>query len=160
MGRRLDARELIENTVHEDFVARKPPNLYVAGAVDNPYAHIGQMDLFFLSSREDPIRWFSPRPWSCACCCSAFSRTTAVAGPPRAQRDPVPRPAQREDAARVIKACAPNIALGSLRVLADSWISTFDLKEKMRAIVELIEKVRAAEEETPPGMNENEEVAL
>jgi hypothetical protein len=142
--------ESIENTAYDDFVGKKLPNLFVAGAVDNPYAHIGQMDLFFLSSREDPNplvlaeAMVLRRPLLC------FSRTTAVA-------DRLGRSAilchglpNAEDAARVIKACAPEkLRSEAFRSLADSWISTFDLREKMRDIISLIEDVRAAEEEAP-----------
>ncbi|MGP0105379.1 glycosyltransferase [Rhodoblastus sp.] len=153
--------ESIENTVYEDFVARKLPNLYVAGAVDNPYAHIGQVDLFFLSSREDPNPLVLAEAMVLRTPLLCFSKTTAVA-------DRLGRSAilchglpNAEDAARVIKACAPEtLRSEAFRVLADSWISTFDLKEKMRAIVELIGKVRAPEDEPPQGGDENEEVAL
>ena len=149
--------ELIENTAYEDFVEKKPPNLYVAGAVDNPYAHIGQMDLFFLSSREDPNplvlaeAMVLRRPLLC------FSKTTAVA-------DRLGRSAilchglpNAEDAVRVIKACTPEkLRSEAFRSLADSWISTFDLREKMRDIMELIEDIRAANEEAPEVFNGDE----
>ena len=149
--------ESIENTAYEDFVEKKPPNLYVAGAVDNPYAHIGQMDLFFLSSREDPNplvlaeAMVLRRPLLC------FSKTTAVA-------DRLGRSAilchglpNAEDAVRVIKACTPEkLRSEAFRSLADSWISTFDLREKMRDIMELIEDIRAANEEAPEVFNGDE----
>ncbi len=149
--------ESIENTAYEDFVEKKPPNLYVAGAVDNPYAHIGQMDLFFLSSREDPNplvlaeAMVLRRPLLC------FSKTTAVA-------DRLGRSAilchglpNAEDAVRVIKACTPEkLRSEAFRSLADSWISTFDLREKMRDIMKLIEDIRAANEEAPEVFNGDE----
>lgn len=151
--------ESIENTVYEDFVAKQLPNLYVAGAVDNPYAHIGQMDLFFLSSREDPNplvlaeAMVLRRPLLC------FSRTTAVA-------DRLGRSAilchglpNVEDTVRVITACAPEkLRSEAFRALADPWISTFDLREKMRDIMKLIEDVRAADEE-PAEISDGDQAA-
>ncbi|MCI4680293.1 glycosyltransferase [Rhodoblastus acidophilus] len=139
--------ESIENLAYEDFVAKKPPNLYVAGAVDNPYAHIGQMDLFFLSSREDPNPLVLAEAMALRVPLLCFSKTTAVAN--RLGRSAIlchglPNV---EDATRVIKACAPeHLRSEAFRALSDPWISSFDLKEKMRDIMDLIENIRAADE--------------
>ena len=140
--------EAIENTAYQDFVAKKLPNLYVAGAVDNPYAHFDRMDLFFLSSREDPNPLVLAEAMVLRKPLLCFSKTTAVA-------DRLGRSAilchglpNVEDAVRVIKACPPQkLRAKAFRGLADSWVPAFDPKEKMPGILAVMEKIRAADEE-------------
>jgi len=134
------------NDAYEAYVEKKLPNFYVAGAVENPYAHIALMDLFFLSSREDPNPLVLVEAMALRVPLLCFSRTTAVA-------DRLGRSAilchglpNVGEAVRVINACAPEkIRSESFRSLSDSWVSAFDLKEKMGVITDLIEKIRAVE---------------
>ncbi len=145
-----------ENTAYKDFVVKNLPNLYVAGGVDNPFAHIDRMDLFFLSSREDPNPLVLAEAMVLGKPLLCFSKTTAVG-------DRLGRSAilchglpNVEDAARVLKACTPQkLRAKSFRGLADPWISAFDPKEKMPGIVTLIEKIRAADQEARQTVDED-----
>jgi len=138
--------EAIENTVYDAYMSKQLENLYVTGAVDNPYAHIGQLDLFFLSSREDPNPLVLAEAMALHVPLLTFSKTTAVAdrlgrtgilchGLPN-----VP------DVSRVLKACAPGkVRSESFRHLADEALAEFDIKEKMKDVRSLVARVRGVE---------------
>jgi len=146
--------ESAENEVFDAFVGKNLPNLYVTGAVENPYAHIGRMDLFFLSSREDPNPLVLAEAMVLNVPLLCFSKTTAVAD--RLGRSGIlchglPNV---EDAVRVIEACAPEkLRADSFRTMSVPWISEFDLKKKMGDIMRLIEEIRATSE-VPGAANE------
>jgi glycosyltransferase involved in cell wall biosynthesis len=70
--------EAPENPVYEKFLSARLPNLYVSGGVDNPYKFIKRLDLFFLSSREDPNPLVLAEALLLNTPILAFSATTAV----------------------------------------------------------------------------------
>ena len=70
--------EAPENPVYEEFLKAQLPNLYVSGGVDNPYKFIKRLDLFFLSSREDPNPLVLAEALLLNTPILAFSATTAV----------------------------------------------------------------------------------
>ncbi len=139
--------DTIENDAYDAFVGKKLTNFYVAGTVENPYAHIGLMDLFFLSSREDPNPLVLAEAMLLGVPLLCFSKTTAVAD--RLGRSGIlchglPNVA---DAARIIRACGvEKLRSESFRAMSESWISAFDLNKKMKDIMDLIAIIRAADE--------------
>ena len=138
--------ETPDNEVYPDFVKRALPNVFVTGAVDNPYPYMQQMDMFFLSSREDP----NPVVIAEALCLGVpilcFSGSTAIAD--RLGRCAIlcyglPNPA---DAARVIGVCDPQrLRSASFRGASESFVAEFDLMAKMTMVHDLIARLRGAE---------------
>lgn len=135
--------ETADNIAFEDFNARNLPNFYVSGPVDNPYPYMQLMDLFFLSSREDPNPLVLAEALALQRPLLCFSQTTAVAdrlgrcgivcyGPPNVA-----------DAARVIGACSvETLRSPDFRNLGDAYLADYDLNQKMTLLRDLIARVR------------------
>ena len=135
--------ETADNIAFEDFSARKLPNFYVSGPVDNPYPYMQLMDLFFLCSREDPNPLVLAETLALQRPLMCFSQTTAVAdrlgrcgivcyGPPNVA-----------DAARVIGACSvERLRSPDFRSLGDAYLADCDLNQKMAMLRDLIARVR------------------
>lgn len=131
--------EAPENTVYDDFLAARLPNLYVSGGVDNPYQYIDRLDLFFLSSREDPNPLVLAEAMLLRIPILVFSATTAVT-------DFLGRSAilchgttNTADAERVLRM----IDVGELRSerfrgLADEHRSRFDMDAKVEPLVNFL----------------------
>ena len=138
--------DAIENTAYELFREKQLSNFYVAGPVENPYAYINQMDLFFLSSREDPNPLVLAEAMVLHVPLLCFSKTTAVWD--RLGRSGIlcyglPNV---DDVTRVLAACTPaKVCSESFRKMSDPWISNFDLSEKMQDIITLIEKIQTSD---------------
>ncbi len=136
-------QEASENIAFAEFNARALPNFYVTGAVDNPYPYLGMMDLFFLSSREDPNPLVLAEALVLDTPLLAFSHSTAIAdrlgrcgilcyGKPNAA-----------DAVRVIDALSPEAARRSeFRSAGRAFVADYDLRTKMTGIGELIARLR------------------
>lgn len=152
-----DPDEAIENTAYDSFLTKKLPNLYVTGVVDNPYGYIGKLDIFFLSSREDPNPLVLAEAVALQIPILCFSKTTAVS-------DRLGRTAifcygtpNVLDAVRILKACTPAaIRTEAFRGLADASIGAFDLDTKMKDVMELILMIRA--DKTDSAADERAEV--
>ena len=135
--------ETIDNAAYPQFLERALPNFYVTGAVDNPYAYMREMDLFFLSSREDPNPVVIAEALILGVPLLCFSRSTAIAdrlgrcailcyGPPNVV-----------DATRVLASCDPaRLRGGSFRSVSEGFVAEFDLKRKMTKVRELISRLR------------------
>lgn len=131
-----DDKAAPENPVFERYVAARLPNLYVAGAVENPYAYIGRFDLFFLSSREDPNPVVLAEALMLRVPVLAFSRTTAVA-------DFLGRSAilchgetNTEDAVRVLQALdRDELRSPQFRGLTDRYRDRFDFSKRVAELV-------------------------
>jgi glycosyltransferase involved in cell wall biosynthesis len=140
--------ETPDNIAYDDYVARALPNLYVAGAVDNPFPHMKAMDLFFLSSREDPNPLVVAEAAILGAPLLCFSHATAVAD--RLGRSALmcygaPNVA---DAARILAALTPEqLRAPAFRAAAESVVAEYDLKQRMPAIRALIARLRAPEPE-------------
>jgi glycosyltransferase involved in cell wall biosynthesis len=123
--------EAPENPVYEQFLAARLPNLYVSGGVDNPYKFIRRLDLFFLSSREDPNPLVLAEALLLNTPILAFGATTAVS-------DFLGRTAilchgatNTPDAERVMKAIdLKELRSPSFRRLADAHRARFDMDAK------------------------------
>ena len=135
--------ETSENLAYDEFLKRAPTNLYLAGAVDNPYAYMRMMDLFFLSSREDPNPLVLAEALALGVPILTFTRTTAIA-------DKLGRCAivcygepNVADALRVLRA-SPVETLRSpgFRSVGESFVAEYDLRAKMTKIFDLIARLR------------------
>lgn len=141
--------ESIENTAYEAFVTKKLSNLYMTGAVDNPYSYMRRLDIFFLSSREDPNPLVLAEAVVLQIPILCFSKTTAVGD--RLGRTSImcygtPNVA---DSVRILEACVPTeIRAESFRGLADECVAAFDLKEKMGQVMDLISVIRATDKDS------------
>jgi glycosyltransferase involved in cell wall biosynthesis len=136
-------QEAGENIAYAEFISRALPNLYVAGAVDNPFPYMAEMDLFFLSSREDPNPLVVGEALALGLPILAFSATTAIAdrlgrcamlcyGKPNAV-----------DAARVLRASSAEVLRRpEFRLAGEAFLADYDLKAKMSGIIELIARLR------------------
>jgi glycosyltransferase involved in cell wall biosynthesis len=138
--------ETPDNDAYPAFVKRGLPNLFVTGAVDNPYPYMQQLDLFFLSSREDPNPVVIAEALVLGVPILCFSRSTAIAD--RLGRCAIvcyglPNP---EDAARVFGVCDPQrLRSASFRGASESFVAEYDLMAKMRNIRELVARLRGVE---------------
>jgi glycosyltransferase involved in cell wall biosynthesis len=135
--------ETPDNVAYADFNTQALPNLYIAGSVDNPYPYMQAMDLFFLSSREDPNPVVIAEAAILGVPVLCFSRATAIGD--RLGRSAIvcygaPNAA---DAARVIGASATE-ALRSpgFRETGSRLAPEYDLKAKMDTIRDLIARLR------------------
>lgn len=134
--------EAPENLAYEGFLAERLPNLYVTGGVDNPYKYIKRVDLFFLSSREDPNPLVLAEAMLLDTPILAFSRATAVA-------DFLGRTAilchghtNWPDAVRVIDALdITELRSRRFRGLAATHLNCFDLEGKMEELLEFLRSV-------------------
>ena len=125
-----------ENPVYDEFLSARLPNFYVSGGVDNPYKFIKRLDLFFLSSREDPNPLVLAEALLLNTPILAFSATTAVA-------DFLGRTAilchgttNTQDAERVMKAIdLRELRSPSFRGMADAHRARFDIDAKAEGLV-------------------------
>jgi glycosyltransferase involved in cell wall biosynthesis len=128
--------EAPENPVYDEFLAARLPNFYVSGGVDNPYKFIKRLDLFFLSSREDPNPLVLAEALLLNTPILAFSATTAVS-------DFLGRTAilchgttNTQDAERVMKAIdLKELRSPSFRGMADTHRARFDMDAKAEELV-------------------------
>lgn len=128
--------EAPDNPIYDEFLATRLSNLYVSGGVDNPYKFIKRLDLFFLSSREDPNPLVLAEAMLLNTPILAFSATTAVT-------DFLGRTAllchgstNTPDAERVMKAIdLKELRSPSLRNLAVAHRDRFDMDAKAEGIV-------------------------
>jgi glycosyltransferase involved in cell wall biosynthesis len=144
-------QEAGDNIAYAGFNLRALPNLYVAGAVDNPYPYMAIMDLFFLSSREDPNPLVVGEALALGVPILAFSATTAIAdrlgrcgvlcyGKPNAV-----------DAARILRASnAETLRRPGFRSAGEAFVADYDLRAKMADITGLIARQRG--DSAPPVM--------
>ncbi len=133
-----------DNPVCGEFQTRALPNFYLTGSVDNPYAYLDRLTLFFLSSREDPNPLVLAELALLRVPILAFSSTTAVTdwlgrvgilcyGPPNVA-----------DALRVLKAIDPEtIRAQDFRAPADELTAGFDLATKLDTLRQFIAAIRA-----------------
>jgi glycosyltransferase involved in cell wall biosynthesis len=139
--------EAPENIAFRDF-ARAPPNFYICGAAENPYAYMAMMDVFFLSSREDPNPLVLAEALALNLPILAFSSTTAIAD--RLGRSAVlcHGEANVEDAVRILAACSPEaVRAPAFRAAGAAFLADYDLNEKMKKVRDLIARLRGEPEE-------------
>jgi len=142
-------QEAGDNIAYAGFNLRALPNLYVTGAVDNPYPYMAIMDLFFLSSREDPNPLVVGEALALGAPILSFSATTAIAdrlgrcgvlcyGKPNAT-----------DAARILRvSTAEALRRPGFRGAGEAFVADYDLGRKMAEITGLIARVRG--DSAPP----------
>jgi glycosyltransferase involved in cell wall biosynthesis len=147
--------EAPENAAYAAFERARLPHFYVCGAVDNPYPYMAMMDLFFLSSREDPNPLVLGEALALGVPALAFSRTTGVAdrlgrwaivcyGEPNVK-----------DAARVLRACdARTLRSPAFREAGAAYLADYDLRAKMPRIVDLIARLRGESAPTAKGVRQ------
>jgi len=131
--------EAPENQIYEEFLSARLPNLYVSGGVDNPYKFIKRLDLFFLSSREDPNPLVLAEALLLNTPILAFSATTAVT-------DFLGRTAilchgatNTPDAERVMKAIdLKELRSPSFRSLTDAHRARFDMDAKTEGLMSFL----------------------
>ncbi len=137
--------ETADNDVYPDFLKRRLPNFFVTGAVDNPYPYMQGLDMFFLSSREDPNPVVIAEALVLGVPILCFSRSTAIAD--RVGRCAIvcyglPNPT---DAARVFGVCDPQrLRSASFRGASESFVAEYDLMAKMTGVRELVARLRGA----------------
>jgi hypothetical protein len=135
--------ETADNIAYEDFARARLPNFYVAGAVDNPYPYVAMMDVFFLSSREDPNPLVLGEALALGAPVLCFSRTTGAA-------DRLGRWAilcygetNAADATRALAACnAEALRSPAFRGAGEAFLADYDLKAKMPRLFDLIARLR------------------
>jgi len=135
--------EAIENAAYDMFADLKLPNLFVTGGVENPFAEMRRLDLFFLSSREDPNPLVLAEAIVLGVPILCFSEATAV-------KDRLGRsailcfgPPNIADAVRVIRACEANkIRSDAFRQLSQQGSDEFDSNKKLEDVMELISRIR------------------
>ncbi len=135
--------ETADNAIFDAFVEDKLPNLYVTGSVANPYPYLAAFDMFFLSSREDPNPVVLAEAMTLGVPLLCFSATTGVTD--RLGRSGILcyGSPNVEDAARVIRTFTPEKARSpEFKGLADTFLSAFDLREKMVMVNEMIAELR------------------
>lgn len=134
--------EAVDNVVYPDFAARRLPNLYVTGSVDNPYPYIAGMDLFFLSSREDPNPLALAEAIALGVPALCFSHATSIAdqlGRCAILAYGLPNVA---DVKRVLRACSPQTLRSPAMRDAARVRGAFDLQTRMPIVRDLIAGLR------------------
>jgi glycosyltransferase involved in cell wall biosynthesis len=140
--------ETIDNIAYEVFERAKLPNLYIAGAVDNPYAYMAMMDVFFLSSREDPNPLVIGEALALSVPVLAFAGTTGVAERLGRWAILCYGKANAKDAARALGAMTSEaVRRPSFRNVGAPYVADYDLKAKMGRIAGLIRQLRGEEAE-------------
>ena len=132
-----------ENTVIDQYLERRLPNLYVTDGVDNPYKYIARFDLFFLSSRVDPNPLVLAEAMSLGVPVLSFSRTTAVA-------DFLGRSAilchgttNTEDTVRVLSALDPaEIRSAAFHRSGEELQRRFEITQKTPALLRFLASLR------------------
>lgn len=136
-------QDTADNIVFDECLRRALPNLYVAGPVENPFPLMRQMDLFFLSSREDPNPLVLAEAMALDVPILVFSHSTAIAD--RLGRSAVlchGRP-NAPDAIRIIGACtAQALRRPGFRKVGEATLREYDLVSKMGQIKDLIAGLR------------------
>jgi len=136
--------EAPDNLSYQDYRALALKNLYVTGAVDNPYAYMNRLDLFFLSSREDPNPLVLAEAAILGIPILAFSEATAVADWLGRSAILCYGPPNMPDAVRVLQAIAADkAAAGRLRGLAVDGADRFDLSTKLDGMLAFLASIRA-----------------
>lgn len=136
--------EAPDNLAYADFLSVKLPNLFVTGSVDNPYAYIAKMDLFFLSSREDPNPLVLAEALVLQVPILCFSYTTAVTAWVARNTIMCYGPPNVTDAARVLRSIdRAEFSLPEYRSLYDSAISRFEVRNKLKPMLDMIAEVRS-----------------
>jgi glycosyltransferase involved in cell wall biosynthesis len=135
--------EAADNVAFEIFEREAPDNLFVAGAVDNPYPYMRQMDLFFLSSREDPNPLVVGEALLLGVPILAFSQSTSIGdrigrygllcyGRPNAT-----------DAARMLAALTREGLSGpEFDSVRETFASEYDVKAKMAGLIDFLAELR------------------
>jgi hypothetical protein len=124
--------EAPENPTLADFAEKRLPNLYVTGGVDNPYKYLGRLDLFFLSSREDPNPLVLAESLVLGVPVLAFSRATAVTDFLGRSGILCHGETNAADAVRVLQALDPEeLRSPAFRGLSDRFRARFDIREKI-----------------------------
>jgi glycosyltransferase involved in cell wall biosynthesis len=145
--------ETIDNVVFESFERVAPPNLYISGAVDNPYPYMDLMDMFFLSSREDPNPLVLGEALALAKPVLCFSRATGAADRLGRWATLCHGEANAKDAVRVLRACnAAAVRRPEFRSAGQAYLADYDLKAKMGRLYDLIARLRGetAPQRRPP----------
>ncbi|MGH9809868.1 MAG: glycosyltransferase, partial [Terriglobia bacterium] len=127
----------------EDFRGQRLPNLFVTEGVSNPYCHIARLDLFFLSSREDPNPLVISEAMVLGVPILAFSGTTSVA-------DFLGRNAilcygetNTSDAVRVLRALDPNeLRSPGFRRAPDGFREQIDMTAKTTRLLAFLASVQ------------------
>ncbi len=142
--------ETVDNIAYEDFERAALPNLYVAGAVDNPYPYMAMMDLFFLSSREDPNPLVLGEALALSTPVLCFSRTTGVADRLGRWSILCYGEANAADAIRVLDAStAEALRRPGFRDAGGSYVAEYDLRTKMAKLNDLIARLRGEPASAP-----------
>jgi glycosyltransferase involved in cell wall biosynthesis len=147
--------ETADNIALEKFEREAPDNLYVAGSVDNPYPYMRQMDLFFLSSREDPNPLVVGEALLLGVPILAFSQSTAIGdrigrcgllcyGRPNAA-----------DAARMLAALTREGLSGpEFDQVREAFASEYDVKVKMAQLTNFLAELRGQAPVAPASSSE------
>ena len=134
--------ESVENTAYEGYEKQKLDNFYVSGPVDNPYKFLGKLNLFFLSSRDDPNPLVVAECMALRVPIFCFSRTTAVGnflGRSAMVCHGFPNVA---DATRVLKAIDPaEVESDRFRALGDEALDQFEISKKAGSLVALMKEL-------------------
>jgi glycosyltransferase involved in cell wall biosynthesis len=142
--------ETVDNIAYEDFERAALPNLYIAGAVDNPYPYLAMMDLFFLSSREDPNPLVLGEALVLGLPILCFSHTTGVADRLGRFATVCYGDANAADAVRVLRASSASaLRRPEFRSVGEAYVADYDLRAKMTKISDLIARLRG-KPATPP----------
>jgi glycosyltransferase involved in cell wall biosynthesis len=133
-----------ENTIYDQFMETKLPNLFTSGGVSNPYKYISNFDLFFLSSREDPNPVVLAEALILRVPILAFSNSTAVA-------DFLGRCAilchghtNLDDSVRVLKALESSAVRSDFfRPNDKGFRQRFSITNKITGVVELLDSLQS-----------------
>jgi glycosyltransferase involved in cell wall biosynthesis len=135
--------ETADNLAFERFEREAPDNLYVTGSVENPYPFLRAMDLFFLSSREDPSPLVVGEALVLGVPVLAFSRTTAIAdrlGRCGALCYGWPNAA---DAAHMLKPLTRDSLRGpEFDAVTESFAAEYDLKARVQGLRQFLADLR------------------
>ena len=132
-----------ENIAYQTFLRHAPPNFYLTGPVDNPFPYMRLMDLFFLSSREDPNPLVLAEAMVLKLPILCFSRATAVTDRLGRHAIVLYGDANATDAARALRACTAQAARRpAFRAVGEAFLDDYDLQAKMPKIRDLIARLR------------------
>lgn len=126
------SHETDDNIIYDDFLRVKLPNFYVTGVAHNPYPHLAALDVFFLSSREDPNPLVLGEALALHIPVLAFSGSTGIGERLGRWATLCYGEVNLADAQRVL--C--QLSKHTLIPVDDAYLADYDLKAKMPALIE------------------------
>lgn len=142
-----DPSDAAENIAFADHERLRLDNFYLSGPTSNPYALMRHLDVFFLSSREDPNPLVLAEASTLGATILVFSATTGVTDLLGRRAILCYGKSNAEDALRVLGAVTPEaMRLPQTRQFAQSYAADLDVQGKVELLTVFLESLAQTQE--------------